>query len=157
MTVYQKIIQHLQESNATFEVSQHAPTHTSEASAAARGEALEIGAKALVMKVDNAFYLFVMSAARKADSKAIKAFFNAKKIRFASPQELYDQTGLVPGSVPPFGEPILPYRLYIDSSIVALPLVAFNAGSLTDSVKLKTEDYLQFSNGKIISFTQLPE
>ena len=93
-----------------FREVQHAPTRTSEESAAARGEELRIGGKALLIKVDADFRLFVLSADRKLDSAAIRGYFHAKKTRFASPEELLQMTGLVPGSVPPFGAPILPFR-----------------------------------------------
>ena len=53
----------------------HEPTLTSEDSARARGEELRVGGKALVLKVDGAFRLFVLSAARKLDSAAIKRHF----------------------------------------------------------------------------------
>src|SRR5665213_963950 len=97
-----------------FREVHHAPTRTSEESALARGEQLRIGGKALLIKVDAEFRLFVLSADRKLDSAAIRAHFQAKKTRFASPQELLQLTCLVPGSVPPFGAPILPFPLYTD-------------------------------------------
>jgi Ala-tRNA(Pro) deacylase len=92
--------------------------------------------------VDDAFKLFVLSAALKVDSKKIKQRFSAKSIRFASKEELFELTGLVPGSVPPFGPPILSLELYLDPSVTQNEKVAFNAGSLTDSIILKTSDYL---------------
>src|ERR1019366_10692206 len=95
-----------------FREVHHAPTRTSEESALARGEELRIGGKALLIKVDADFRLFVLSADRKLDSAAIRTHFQAKKTRFASPEELLRLTGLVPGSVPPFGAPILPFPLY---------------------------------------------
>ncbi len=121
----------------------HGPTRTSEESAAARREPLEIGAKALLLKIDDAYRLFVLSAARKADSAAIKKHFRARSLRFATPDELLAQTGLVPGSVPPFGEPILPFELYVDSRVAGLERVAFNAASLTESLVLSCADYLR--------------
>jgi len=51
-------------------------------------------------------------------------------LRFASREELLELTGLVPGSVPPFGRPILPFPLYVDTGIAANDRIAFNAGSL---------------------------
>jgi prolyl-tRNA editing enzyme YbaK/EbsC (Cys-tRNA(Pro) deacylase) len=45
--------------------------------------------------------------------------------------------------VPPFGEPILPLPLYVDRAIEANQRIAFNAGSLTDSVILDVSDYLR--------------
>ena len=154
-TVFENIKLLLNEHQTQFTLSHHGPTLTSEASALARGESIHIGAKALLLKVDNDFKLFVMSAPLKIDSKAVKSIFNARKIRFATAEELFDLTGLGPGSVPPFGEPILPFQLYIDESILSLSDIAFNAGSLTDSIKMKTEGYLKIAGGVVIRFTQI--
>ena len=132
----------------------HPPTRTSEESARARGEELRVGGKALLLKVDDSFRLFVLSAARKLDSAAIKRHFGAKKLRFATADELHEMTGLAPGAVPPFGPPILPFELYADESIFENRVIAFNAGSLTTSIIMAVEDYermakptrLRFSN-----------
>src|SRR5512145_3172633 len=105
------IRQHLDALAIQYRHVTHAETHTSAESAAVRGEPLANGAKALVMKVGDDFRLFVLSAARKADSGAIKRRFSVRSVRFASAEELLALTGLVPGSVPPFGEPILPLKL----------------------------------------------
>lgn len=121
----------------------HGPTRTSEESAAARGEPLEVGAKAMLIKHGEVFSLFVLSAALRIDSGAIKRRHGVKSVRFASAEELLQLTGLVPGSVPPFGRPILPFDLYLDSAVADLPRVAFNAASLTDSLVLATPDYVR--------------
>lgn len=128
----------------------HGPTHTSEESAAARGEPLELGAKALLIKLDDTFALFVLSAARKLDSPAVKKRHGSKSARFASREELLELTGLVPGSVPPFGPPILPFDLYVDAAVPALPRVAFNCGALTESLIMATPDYLRAADPKAI-------
>lgn len=121
----------------------HGPTRTSEESAAARSEPLEVGAKALVLKLDDRFMLHVLSAAKKLDSGAVKRRHGVKSVRFATPEELRELTGLVPGSVPPFGPPVLPFELHVDAGIAALPRVAFNAGALTESLIIATADYLR--------------
>lgn len=126
---------------AAWREVQHAPTRTSAESAAARGEPLEIGAKALVLKVDERFVLLVLSAARQLDSGALRRALGAKKSRFATAQELLDLTGLVPGSVPPFGPPVLDLPLFADRSLAGLERVAFNAGSLTHSMVLARTDW----------------
>src|SRR5579863_6300354 len=92
-----------------FREVHHEPTRTSEDSARARGEDLRVGGKALLIKVDDIFRLFVLSADRKLDSAAVKRHFSAKKTRFATAEELTELTGLVPGSVPPFGPPMMPF------------------------------------------------
>ena len=68
-----------------------------------------------------------------------------KRIRFATKEELHELTGLVPGCVPPFGEPILHLELYVDHSVLQNEKIAFNAASLTDSIIMQTEDYLKIA------------
>jgi len=152
--VFDKITEYLKCAKIPFQHVQHKPTYTSEESAEARGEALDIGAKAMLMKVDETYSLFVLSASKKIDSKKIKTMFNSRSLRFASPEELKEMTSLVPGSVPPFGKPILPFQLYVDDSIQNLSQVAFNAGSLSDSIVMSAQDYLNMCNGTICSFSK---
>ena len=136
-----------------YRTQHHAPTFTSDQSAQARGEDVRIGGKALVMKVGEDFRLFVLSAARKIDSSAIKTQFNVKKSRFASPEELLRLTGLVPGSIPPFGKPLLPFDVFVDQSILGNERIAFNAGSLTDSIIISVDDYLRVARPEVFAFS----
>lgn len=130
------------------EVFHHQPTRTSEESAKARGEKLSNGGKALLLKVDKEFQLFVMPADRRLDSRAVREELGARRIRFASAEELLELTGLVPGSVPPFGEPLLPFPLNLDEEITEHERIAFNAGSLEHSFRMKVEDYLALAQPK---------
>lgn len=130
----------------------HQPTRTSEESAQVRGEDLKVGAKAILMKCDDAFRLFVISAAQKIDSKAIKASLKLKSLRFATREELFDLTGLEPGAVPPFGRSILDFDLYADPGVFENERVAFNAGSLTDSIIMSAEDYRRIAGAVEFSF-----
>jgi prolyl-tRNA editing enzyme YbaK/EbsC (Cys-tRNA(Pro) deacylase) len=142
LEVLPAIRQLLTDAGVSFREVRHEPTRTSEESANARGEELRIGGKALLMKGDDLFRLFVLPADRKLDSGAIRREFGWKKLRFATPEELHERTGLVPGSVPPFGSPIMPFELCLDQAATMNPRIAFNAGSLTDSIILAMPDYL---------------
>ena len=144
----------LKEQGVGFREVHHEPTRTSADSARARNEDLSIGGKAILLKVESSFKLFVLSAARRVDSAKIKKQFGAKKLRFASPEELLELTGLAPGSVPPFGEPMMPFELYVDGSIAENERIAFNAGSLTDSIIMKVEDYLRVASATVFDFSK---
>ena len=150
--ILNKIRSWLAAEQVTFREAHHEPTRTSEESARARGEEMRVGGKALLIKVDDTFRLFILSADRKLDSGAIRQHFSAKKTRFATPDELMQLTGLVPGSVPPFGEPILPFPLYVDPSVFENDRVAFNAGSLTDSIVMPIDDYRRLAAAEVFTF-----
>jgi Ala-tRNA(Pro) deacylase len=153
LMLLEKIRAWLRAEGVEFREAHHEPTRTSEESARARGEELKVGGKALLIKVDNTFRLFILSADRKLDSAAIKKFFSAKKTRFATPEELMEMTGLVPGSVPPFGEPVLPFPLYVDPSVFENERIAFNAGSLTDSMIMSVADYRRVAKYESFKFS----
>ena len=149
----EKIRKFLDKNEVQYRELHHEPTLTSEDSARVRGEDIRIGGKALLLKVGDSFRLFVLSAALRVDSQAIRTHFRVRKTRFAKAAELKELTGLVPGSVPPFGEPILPFELYVDESIVENDRIAFNAGSLTDSVFMAVEDYKRLAKPTVFRFS----
>jgi prolyl-tRNA editing enzyme YbaK/EbsC (Cys-tRNA(Pro) deacylase) len=151
--ILEKIRTWLNTEGVAFREVHHEPTRTSEDSARARGEELRVGGKALLIKVDDTYRLFILSADRKLDSSAVKRRFGARKTRFATPEELADLTGLVPGSVPPFGAPILPFPLYVDPSVFTNDRIAFNAGSLTDSIVMPIADYRRLAAPEVFEFT----
>ena len=138
--ILQSIRNFLHEHDAPFRQVHHEPTRTSEESARARAEDIRIGGKALLIKTGDVFRLFVLSAALRIDSAAIRRRFDERRSRFATPDELHELTGLVPGSVPPFGRPILSFDLFADESIAANERIAFNAGSLTESIIMSIDD-----------------
>ena len=95
--VYSKIKELLSQHSIQYREVAHGPTHTSEESAKARGEDLSIGGKAILLKVGDAFRLFVLSGARKLDSQKIKDHFFEKRLRFATPKELPGRASSFPG------------------------------------------------------------
>lgn len=146
MTPFEKIIELLDKNKLEYKTAEHEPTPTSEIAAKVRGVPLESGAKALVIKVGEKFVLCVLSAAKRLDHKKIMKLLKKTKSRFASEEELFNLTGLKPGSIPPFGQ-IFNLPTLIDHSIKEQEIINFNAGSLTKSITMKGKDYLSlFSN-----------
>jgi prolyl-tRNA editing enzyme YbaK/EbsC (Cys-tRNA(Pro) deacylase) len=141
--VLEQIRRLLRDAQIPFREVHHLPTYTSEESARARGEELRNGGKALLIKTDDVFRLFVLPADCRADSGVIRRELGAHRTRFASREELLELTGLVPGSVPPFGPPVLPFELNVDEQIRENERIAFNAGSLTDSIVMNVADYFR--------------
>lgn len=153
--VLEQIRRLLRDAQVPFREVHHLPTYTSEESARARGEELRNGGKALLIKTDDVFRLFVLPADCRADSGVIRRELGARRTRFASREELLELTGLVPGSVPPFGPPVLPFELNVDEQIRENERIAFNAGSLTDSIVMSVADYLRIARPtRVFRFSQ---
>ena len=144
--VLETIRELLKREEIAFRELHHEPTATSEESARVRGEELKNGGKALLMKGGDDYRLFVLPADRRADSSKIRRTLTLRKLRFANRNELLELTGLVPGSVPPFGHPVLPFDLFVDAAIRDNERIAFNAGSLTDSIIMSVDDYLRIAS-----------
>jgi len=155
LIILNNIRNHLNAAGIDFREVQHQPTRTSEESAAARGEDLRVGAKALLLRTDDVFQLFVLAADRKLDSAAVRRQLGLRKTRFARIEELESLVGLVPGAVPPFGEPILPFNLYADEALgTETDKVAFNAGSLTHSIIMAASDWDSIARPKRFRFAK---
>ncbi len=153
--VYERICSLLEDSGKQFKRVEHEPTFTSEESAQARGESLAVGGKAILMKVDKSEHLFVLSASKKINAKKVREHLKAKRSRFSTPDELMQLCGLVPGSVPPFGQPILPVKLYFDRTFMdASDKIAFNAGRLTHSIVLDLNDWIEVAKPEIFEFAE---
>jgi len=152
MIAFQKIKTFLDENHISYEYKEHEEVHTSEEAAKARGEDIKIGAKAMILKADDKFVMLVLSAAKKIDSRRVKEILSAKSLRFATPEEVMQLTGCLPGGVPPFAN-IFSLDFIVDKTIVANEFMAFNAGERTKSLKIKTKDYLELLKPRIEEFS----
>jgi Ala-tRNA(Pro) deacylase len=152
MSILEKIQQLLNSHNAHYEIKEHPPSRTSEESAKYRGEPLNIGAKAILLKAKSGFFLAVFPAHKKLNTKKVKKMLKSKSLRFATVEELKEITELVPGAVPPFGQ-LFNISMYVDKEQFAEEKMAFNAGSLTTSIVMKTEDYRKVVQSETVDIT----
>ena len=141
MSVFDRLTALLDEARVTYVVTRHAPVRTSEEAAQVRGTPLSSGAKALVCKADQRFVLFVMPADRRLDSAAVRRTLGIRSLRFATPEEVSQLTGLPPGAIPPFGA-LFGLPTYCDQAIADEATINFNAGDRAISVAMAARDYL---------------
>ena len=134
---------------------EHPAVKTAEDAAASRGTPLAIGGKAILLRPgDSGFCVCVLSAATELDSKLVRKALGVRRLRFATPEELHELTGLVPGTVPPFGEPVLPFRLYADTLLTMQPEIAFTAGRPDRSLVIPMGDYLRVAGPRVLTFAR---
>lgn len=151
--LHQKLLDFLKEQGIEYQHLEHVETKTSEAAAAARGTKLEQGAKALLMIADNNPILVVLSAAKKLDNAAFKKLFKFSDLKMATPAEVEKISGAVVGAVPPFGN-LFNVPVYFDEDYLQQNTIsAFNAGSLTHSVIMKTSDLQKLIHPQVGRFS----
>ena len=145
MDLFSKIKQFLDENNISYQTYNHPETLTSKQAAEYRKVPLKIGAKAILLKEKKGFVVAVLPADRKLDSKKVKTLLQSKKLRFSTEEELEELTGCTKGCLPPFGR-FFDLPIIVDKKLFDEEEMAFNAGSLTDSIKMKTADYDKLIN-----------
>jgi prolyl-tRNA editing enzyme YbaK/EbsC (Cys-tRNA(Pro) deacylase) len=131
-------------------VSEHKAVLTCEEAAEVRGVDLATGAKAMLLKDTGKkltqegveYYLAISSAANRFSSKQFKKVINCKSFRFATPEEVWDKTGCLPGAVPPFGR-IFGVPVWVDRSLSRHKDINFNCGLRTHSISMTSADYMK--------------
>lgn len=151
MIVFAEIQQLLDRNRCPYTAEDHKPTPRSIDASRVRGTPIEQGAKAIVLRSSGSFLLCVLPGNKTIDFKKVRLLINAKSLSLATPEEVKQVTSCVIGSVPPFGR-IFNIPAYIEKSILRNEYISFNAGMLTRSITMKTEDYIKIARGKIEEF-----
>ena len=88
------------------------------------------------------FYLAVISASKKFNSKTFKKLSKCKNIRFANTEEVLEYSGCITGAVPPFGSLFTKaVPTWVDESLAANESINFNCGLRTHSLQILYADY----------------
>jgi len=152
MDVFIEIKRLLEKHECDYSVSDHEPASTSADAARVRNTPIEQGAKAIVLRSEGRFLMCVLPGNKKIDLKKIKAILDSKSVSLAASEEVLKTVHCRIGSVPPFGN-IFKIPVYIEKSLLLSDKISFNAGMLTRSITMKTEDYLEIVKGNIEEFS----
>ena len=152
-SVFDRVESLLHEHGITFQVLRHEPVYTSEEAARVRGTPRASGAKALIIKGEEGFVMFVVPADRKLDSNAVRRAKGWKKMRFATRDEVLELTGLTPGSIPPFGN-LFGLHTHCDERLGENDVINFNAGDHSISVSMRYVDYVLVEKPELGMFAE---
>ena len=151
--VFRRLVAALDKADIGFVHTHHPPVFTSTDAASARGTSLHSGAKALILKGGEDFRMAVMPADMSLDSSAFRKLMGSKRLRFATKEEVYALTSLMPGSIPPFGS-LFGLETLCDIHLGENDRINFNAGSHTESLQMTYEAYLSFESPRIAQFAK---
>jgi Ala-tRNA(Pro) deacylase len=140
MSPYERIIGLLDGRGCKYELIEHPPTVTSRQAADALGHDLRRGAKALLLKSGDGFVLCVMRGDNQLDYKKLRAALGTRKLRFATPEEVVEVTGVEIGACYPFGK-IAKVKMLVDESLSKNRYIVFSPGLNDVHLKLSWQDY----------------
>lgn len=153
MTVFEKIINLLESKHVAYKLTEHAPVRTSEEAARIRGVPLKTGAKAMIARCKDDYYLLVLPADKQIDWKRLRSILRVRDIRLATAEEAEQVAGVQMGSVPPFGN-VLGLPTYFDQGLFENEVVNFNPGSITHSIAMQSADLRALVTPMVDSFTK---
>ncbi|HNZ86173.1 MAG TPA: YbaK/EbsC family protein [bacterium] len=148
-----KVQNYLKKTNLSHELIPHKKVYTAyDASQTLKMQPKQI-VKSLIVKVKNNFALILLSADKNIDFKKLAKQFNAKPIDVKIPDEkvLMKKLGIKPGTAHVFGE-IYKIPVVIEKDLAKLNDAVFSSGDLTQSLKLKVNDFIKQQKAEIAQF-----
>lgn len=131
----------------------HSPAYTAQEvaeSAHIKGKEL---AKTVIVQLDGEMAMAVLPANRKIILQDLREVTGADQVRFV-PEDKFKK--LFPdcdtGAMPPFGN-LYGMEVFVAASLTDNEVIAFNAGSHTEVIKLAYRDFERLVHPNVLSFT----
>ena len=143
---------YLQDNGVYYGVVSHKPAYTAQRTAAVAHVHGREFAKTIVVKIDGICALAVLPSNEYVDLDALAFAFQAKKVELASEEDfvrLFPECE--PGAMPPFGN-LYGMKTYVSKDLTDKESIAFNAGSHTELIQIRFEDYKQLVDPMILEF-----
>ncbi len=154
MKCKERLAAYLKEHGVAFKTMTHPTAYTAQEVAATQGVSGKQVAKVVVVKADEKPAMLVLQASALVDFAKAKKALGAKGVRLAKEGEFAD---LFPdcevGSMPPFGN-LYDLPVYVDEGLSSMPDIVFEAGSHTDTFKVKYADYALLVKPQVASFSK---
>ena len=143
------VVTRLRELGIAFTRHEHPPVATVEEASAHWADIDATHCKNLFLRNQkgNRHYLVVLTAAKKADLKAVADQIGDGKLSFASPERLMTYLGVTPGSVSPFGlinDRDHLVRVVLDRDFETATRLAFHPNINTLTFTLAAADFTAF-------------
>ncbi|MFA5358842.1 MAG: YbaK/EbsC family protein [Patescibacteria group bacterium] len=148
-----KVLNYLEGKKVKFEVIDHRKVFTAYDLAQTLKHDLKKIAKTLLVKADSAYVLVVIPAYYRLDLKKLKKSLNAKKIEIPNEKVIIKVLKIKLGGITPFGA-LHKVETWVDKSLLAAQDVIMNAGSFTQSLRMKARDYIKLEEARLGNFVE---
>ena len=146
-----KVLDYLGKQKIPFEVLGHKKVFTAYDLSQTLKEDLHRIAKTLLVKADKNYVIVILPAAFKVDLAKLKKALSAKKLSIPKEEVIVKVLKVKVGGLTPFGA-LHKVETVADKSLLKTQHMIINAGSFTQSLRLKVKDYLRAEEAKLASF-----
>ena len=154
MAVSERLKAFLDSSKVGYSVVKHPVVYTAQEIAAAQHVPGRQLAKSVLVKTDHGPVLAVLSAVELIDLKKLKALLKTKSLSIAKEADIKQQFPDVEvGAMSPFGN-LYQVPVAVDRGLGESQEVVFNAGTHTETVKMRYQDFAALVKPKVGVFGQ---
>ena len=156
MSVLKRLKEYLDGKKVAYEVLTHGKTYTAKELAQALQVPGKDLAKVVILNIGERFVMTVLPASGKVDIHRLRDIFQTHQVRLATEEEF---RGLFPdcelGAMPPFGN-LYGLEVYVEQSLAEDEEIVFPAGTYSEAVKLRYQDFANLVNPKVAEFHMPP-
>jgi len=135
-----------------YKSQSHPAVYTAQEIAAAQHVPGKQLAKCVLVKTDKGFYLAVLPAIYLVDLAKLKKLLKAKRLSLASESDIKQVFPDVDvGAMPPFGN-LYNVPTVVEKSLAESDEIVCNAGTHTETTKLRYQDFAKLAKPKVGSF-----
>ncbi len=150
MTVSRKLKEYLDVNGVDYEVLMHKAAFTAQQVAAAQEVTGWQVAKTVVLYCDGEFLMVVLQAPAYVDFDRIREILVCDEARLATESEMAKLfPGVELGAESPFGN-LFDLPVYVDRGLAEEREIVFNAGTHTETIRLKYEDFSRLVSPRVV-------
>jgi len=148
----QKLMDFLDEQKVKYVAVTHSPAYTAQEIAAAAHIPGKEMAKTVMVKIDGEMAMVVLPASMKVDFNRLLDATGAQEVELAQEREFKDLfPGCDVGAMPPFGN-LFGIRTFVAEELTEDEEIAFNAGSVTEVIRLAYRDFERLVKPRVLPF-----
>ena len=130
-------------------------THTVEDAARALEVETSQIIKSLVFHIDGTPFLVINNGLDRVDRRKLAAYLNVgrKRVKFAAPDQVFDYTGFIVGSMPPFGHK-QKLRTLVDPAVSRQEVIYGGGGDIDAMLRLTPAELLAATGAEVTALSE---
>jgi Ala-tRNA(Pro) deacylase len=154
MAILETLRQHLDQNRISYEVLKHPVAYTAQEVAASQHVKGRDFAKVVIAEALDKPLMVVLPATHRLDLLKLRPMVAANaQARLAHEHEFIDLFGpCEPGAMPPFGN-LFGIPVYVDQSLAEEENIVFQAGTHTETIRMRYADFVQLVKPIVGDFT----